>query len=562
MDLSAIIRAVFTSKGDLSFDSVPELRPGLRLTGRVLKLESDGRALIDLGRFRALAQISFGVKPGQTLQLKVVEGGPELHLKADPSGLTVKQPALTQLSLDHVLDGAHQKLQLGQNLTGRILKLESDGRALIDLGRFRALAPVSSAMKPGQTVQLNVVEGGLKPHQKADPASLTTKQSALPQLGLDQVLDEAGQKLQPGQRLNGRVLKLESDGRAIIDLGRFRALAQIPSAAKPGQTVQLHLVQGGPELRLKADAAGLTAKQPAIPLLNMDQVLDRAGQLKLLDMADKIAGGLKMSNVPGPVPETVHRALGQIKTAFESLPIERPPQNLAPWLRSAVEERGMLFEKRLADAVITTAETHPEQKTVEAPRVRAVIAGDLKANLMVLKNFFEVESPHLTDLLSRTNTKDMAFLRQSVNRLLGHVEQQQERAGARQGDGAPFQVFAHMLPIKDQTMPVRIKVYYPKKRRHAEGEQQRRVALLLDMDHLGAVRADLAMMENELGINFFVRDDDVRIRFEKETETVATALAGSFTRVRISTIVSHDKIARFDDEDQAGTPMGRIDIKA
>lgn len=427
MDLSGLIRAVFTSKEGLSRDLLTGLQPGHRLTGRVLKVESDGRVLIDLGRFQALGRISFGVKPGQTLQLQVVEGGPELHLKL--------------------------------------------------------VTP-----------------------------NLFNQQMGLPQLNLDQILDKAGQQ-------------------------RFSYIADVLTGrTQPTQTLDL----------LPGTAQNVT---------------ERPEQQRIIEKSNNHASQARSAIVSEPLPEKVQKALLQIKTFFDPLPVDRPPQKLALWLRSALEDRGLLFEKRLADAVIKSEETDYQLKTAYAPQVKAVIARDLKANLMVLKAFFDGEPALSPELLTRKITKDIEFLRKSVSRLLGHVEQQQQRVGARQGDGTSFQIFAHMLPVQDQTMPVQIKIYYPEKGRPAKRDPLHRVALLLDMDNLGAVRVDLMMMEKELRIHFFVRDDAVRDRFEKHTETVAAALAESFSQIRISTVVSQEKIRRFYDEEKGGTPTGRIDIQ-
>ena len=70
MDISAIFKAVLAPDKERSAENFSTLKQGDKLIGRVLKLESDGRALIDLGSFRALAHTTVPVQVGQKLPLK------------------------------------------------------------------------------------------------------------------------------------------------------------------------------------------------------------------------------------------------------------------------------------------------------------------------------------------------------------------------------------------------------------------------------------------------------------------------------------------------------------
>ena len=82
------------------------------------------------------------------------------------------------------------------------------------------------------------------------------------------------------------------------------------------------------------------------------------------------------------------------------------------------------------------------------------------------------------------------------------------------------------------------------------------------LDRLGAVRADLSMVDRTLRIGFSVRDPDVQHVFEEHTPAIEEALAGVFDQVQITTQVSREKIAQFEGEDLMGPPVGRIDVQA
>lgn len=61
------------------------LGPGDKLDGKIIEIKKDGKALIDFGAFRALAEIKFPFKPGETLRVIVDAKEPQLKLRLDNS---------------------------------------------------------------------------------------------------------------------------------------------------------------------------------------------------------------------------------------------------------------------------------------------------------------------------------------------------------------------------------------------------------------------------------------------------------------------------------------------
>ncbi len=489
--------------------------------------------------------------------------------------------------------------------------------------------------------------------------------------------------LNVGDRLSGRVLKMEADGRLLIDLGRFKALAETTLPVQVGQRLTLKVTQMGEpiQLRLEADTQA-AAQQPPHPRMALATLLNAGDQQRVVNTIERLLNALPGAPQAQPLgesggrtatapalsasasaearllpdaatlakaslPEPVRQALTQLKTIFEPMPLEAPAAQRTQWVQATVEDRGILFELKLADAVeqatqrpaplqltatgapkptapaagetfptakvaaeakvvadpksgldpalILAAETDSEAPAAPDPKLAAalkiqaggrgetdssaksagmppgpdaqvaeqaqrIIARDLKPHLLVLKNFLGgLEEQGAAPL--EAHAKDVAFLRQAVNQLTAHVEQQQEQAVRRSGEPDLYQVFTHLLPVKDQQQPVQLKVYYPKKGRPAEDDPQHRVSLLLMLDRLGPVRVDLAMVERSLRIGFYVRDPQVQQVFEAHGQTVADALAGVFDQVLISTQVSKEKIAQFEGEDLVGPPVGRIDVQ-
>jgi len=192
---------------------------------------------------------------------------------------------------------------------------------------------------------------------------------------------------------------------------------------------------------------------------------------------------------------------------------------------------------------------------------KALITRDIKPQLMILKNFL-TETGDLQETDIQLAPKEIAFMRHSVERMLDHVVQQQDRAVARWEAGETQQVMVHLWPLQEQNVPVELKVYYPQKRGSGESSRQHHIALLLDMDRLGLVRVDLAMISGHLHISFFVGSETLKEHFQNEIQSVEEALAGTFEQFQVDIFVSQEKIAQFHEEDTKGATAGRVDIKA
>lgn len=376
--------------------------------------------------------------------------------------------------------------------------------------------------------------------------------------------------LKVGDVLSGRVVRLESDGRLLIDLEDFRALARADFSVRPGETLRLKVVTTGVPLYLQTIAPGNQETARFLPRFAFDEVLDPKGQQRLLEITGRLIGR-QGKNDSADLPPRVVQALFGIQSRIEPLALNRPADQIVQHLKFSIEESGLFLEKKLAEAIIADAITpKPETRVASdhemkpgaeeplASQASKILARDLKGQLLVLKDF----------LFSRTiggeehplTVKEAEFLRSAVDRLLTHVEEQQARVTQRSGQGNPFQVVTHWLTLEEQSRPVRLKLYYPRAR-GTQDDQNQRIALLLDMDRIGAVRVDLAMVANHLRIDFYVDNDDLRQEIEDQGRAVSDALVGLFEQVHVYAHISLEKIADFDQEDQRAGGAGGIDVR-
>jgi hypothetical protein len=369
--------------------------------------------------------------------------------------------------------------------------------------------------------------------------------------------------LKPGDQLTGRVLKIASDGRVLLDLGGKRAFAQIDFPVKTGQNLQLQVVDSGALLHLRAistQSGPQTVRR--LPHTDFSRAISLKDQGRFIDIVSRMVGeshGMKSGKA---MPTNIQDALANIKTVFDTIPMGRTTQQISNWVKNAVDHRGLLFEKQLADAAseISKNTRVSSDKNQQVQPARIIITRNTKSQLIQLKHYF-LQMGGQDPAADKFDSNEVRFLRQCVDQLLGHIEQQQDRAVANWRDGEPHQALVHSMEFQDQKRPVQLKVYYPKNKGRDSEHEQHRVALLLDMDALGAVRVDLAMMARQLVMGFYVESPRVQKLMEQHIQKVKSSLAGRFDTIQVNVAISQEKIARFNKADTGGEDTARINLK-
>jgi hypothetical protein len=379
-----------------------------------------------------------------------------------------------------------------------------------------------------------------------------------------QLSSDALRDLKPGDKLTGKVLSVENDGHALVDLGRLRVLAQMTFAVKVGEPLNLQVVENGAVLHFRAEQAQKAALKTPAPQAAFSQVLTSDQQRQWIHIAERLMEPSDSGHPAGSLPRGIIDAIIRIGTLFESISLEQPMDQLAGWIKSAMEDCGVFFEKRLADNVSEISSRLPQglesDQAASAPPT-VIISRDIKSQLLILKDFLD-QAGDAFETLPRLNTKEAGFLRHCVENLLDHVTQQQAHAVTRWESSAHQQVIMHLWPLQDLRAPVELKVYYPPRKRAGDGRRQHRIAIFLNMNRLGPVRVDLSMIAGNVNIAFFVASKEIQTSFQKEMHAVETALAGKFQQLQLDVFVSPEKIDRFHREDLDASTSGRVDISA
>ena len=368
----------------------------------------------------------------------------------------------------------------------------------------------------------------------------------------------------PGERLVGKVVRLENDGRVLMDLKGVRVVAQVGFAVEQGQILNLKVIESASRLHLKAEVSDLPPRA-ALPQSGFAHLFSPEQGRRWAEIAERI--------LQQPVPPdgsqksavAIQNAVSRLNLAVATLVSEGQEVQAAPiavQLKGKLLDNGLFFEKKLGDLIVQ-ASRHPgaDQRAVwPAHNARVLISQDVKPQLLVLKALLAQPMADVQAFF-RIDPEDVSFLRHTAQRMLAHIEQEQAHVAGKAGRDEPFQCISHVLATPDQNAPVQLKAYYPRRRKKGEKSGQHRIALLLQMDRLGLVRVDLAMVEDSLHIHFFVPDDAVRLHFASHIDEVQRALDGFFGQVNINLRVSREKIAQFHDEDNRGESSSRIDLK-
>lgn len=123
-----------------------------------------------------------------------------------------------------------------------------------------------------------------------------------------------------------------------------------------------------------------------------------------------------------------------------------------------------------------------------------------------------------------------------------------------------LQVLHFALPAPEGRPAGTLQVAY-RARRSENPDESHQVSLLLTLDRLGPVRADLLQIDRRLHVAVFVCDPGTREYVERHLADVKETLTGFFDEVGFQVTVSEARIARFALEELRPAGEGRVDLR-
>ena len=365
--------------------------------------------------------------------------------------------------------------------------------------------------------------------------------------------------LSVGDRLLGRVLEIKNGGNALIDFGRFRALARTQFPVREGDVINVKVLEKGIPIKLGLNNPAQEISQPAKKMLSQIQfpsenILEKlqSETKKVLDQTNGIFKGRA-------IPVYVRDILTRISTHFGQMNIGKNSPILGSQLKSYIENSGIFFEKKIENVIIKSFESNEKTSPKElrqSPEIRNIIKNDLKPNILILKDFLDRNGLMLKIL----GTKNLESIRSTVERLLAEMGTQQGDTTVRHDSRESAHTLTYALPLEKSNQRAKLKVFYSKKNK-GKSEEEFKVSLLLAMDKIGQIRTDFFLMDKDLNITFFVNDRKIKEYLDDHSEKIVGSLRNHFKRLTLNVNISENEIEAFEMKDPGVMSAGIVDLR-
>jgi hypothetical protein len=361
----------------------------------------------------------------------------------------------------------------------------------------------------------------------------------------------------PGSTLLLKILELRGD-RALIDFGKFKASADIKIPITLGDEIMVRVQESGHQLKLALinaqQSKTLTNKVPHQLRVSTGNLNDYQVQLDLKQILDSFLE----SRTAKSTPKDILNIFKSLCSHFESFDLEKMAADIMPRLKSYVDNAGFFFEKMLENRILRLkdeTDTALPKQIAHHPDIQAVVNRDLKANLLALKSIAGdgASLPQVFD------TRSLAKLRRIVDLMLTDIRNQQGMAAKQIDASEPIQVFNYALPLADEKHSAKLKIYYQKQKAGSKDGIQ--ISLLLSMDRLGDLRTDFYLLDKDLTVSFFVKDQITKNRIQKHYRNLQELLNPLFNQVMMQVVASEKKIKDFDVEDNPINGDRRINLR-
>ena len=364
--------------------------------------------------------------------------------------------------------------------------------------------------------------------------------------------------LAPGSTLKLKILELRGD-RALIDFGNFRATADVKIPVTLGEELDVKVLSSGKQLKM-AVISPEPKHTPAMALPKGPVEAPAAENLQKLqaDVKQMLSQGM-VAQTDKPIQNSILNILNGLTSHFEPINLNKSILGLIPQLKSFIENSGLFFEKSLENSILKNLGSLNDttQKSVtDLPGVKQVLERDLKANLLALR--FLLENGNA--LQKFFSPKALVRLNNLVESLLDNIARQQGRAIGQLNAADPFQVYTYMLPLEEQDQTAKLKIYHQKKQK-SDADKGFRISLLLSLDRLGDLRTDFFLLDRDLSLTFFVKDNVTKVNLQEKLFELHELLQGSFDQIRLNVVVSEKKIKDFDTEDLQMAGDRRVDLR-
>lgn len=342
--------------------------------------------------------------------------------------------------------------------------------------------------------------------------------------------------LRIGSLLRGEVLEIRPDGRALIEFGQTRVLAEVRFPIETGTLIYARVESTGKPLRFTH--LPQAPNQPDRDIANPPPHFrhQEAAFKGLTALIDRVVDERTRGTSGRPLPETVRQALTAIRHLCLPLDLNEQTQLIAGQLKRWLENSGVYFEQRLA-RLLTNLSANAEPSSTNLPSGKAdageLIRADLKANLIILKDFFNRGSQK--EFFPALSLKELEEFKSIVGLLLGEMEDRLHTI-IKNRDAEHF-LFSHLLNLTPGSHRGLLQVKVPA-RQPKSPDTDVRLSLLLQMDRLGNIRSDLWLTASGLRVMLVVADPEVKHLVDSHIRNLETLLRRHFGSLSVEVRVS------------------------
>ena len=359
--------------------------------------------------------------------------------------------------------------------------------------------------------------------------------------------------LQAGSVLRGEVIEIKTNGKVLIDFGQARVLADVQFPMKVGTFIKVRVDSSGKRLQLaqlplRSETARGSVKGSTSSLEHQGALLKSL--VEILQRATTANNGLKGVTAKY-LPDSILNALNALRTSLQPISIGDQTEVIAAQMKRLIENSGDQFEQRLIRFLTQQSASTGRHTTGQASghfNIHEFIRADLKANLFILKDFFErgVHKEYMPGLSS----KDLSEIKTNIGLLL---EDMGDRLQSVLKDrGSEHYLFSHLLDLipKDNRGMLQVKV---PKRTQSASDDEVRLSLFLQLDRIGHIRSDLWLMKGGLRVTIAVADSEVKELIENNIQDLESALHTHFGSMALDVKISDSIDADIKNGDNAVT---------
>jgi hypothetical protein len=355
--------------------------------------------------------------------------------------------------------------------------------------------------------------------------------------------------LQAGSVLSGKVIEIKTNGKVLIEFDQARVLADVQFPIKVGSFIRVRVDHIGKRLQLTQLPQKLESARGSGAVSTSSIEHQRALLNNLVELLDRATNeNMRSKGVTAKfLPDSIQNVLNVIRTLLRPISIDGQTEIIASQLKRWVENSGDQFEQRLMRLL--------NQQTASADRptvgqasghlnIREQIRADLKANLLILKDFLEQsgQKEYMPGLLS----KDLSEIKTIVGLLIDDMGDRLQSA-VKDRDSEHY-LFSHLLNLIPKGNRGLLQVRVPKRTQSAS-ENEVRLSLLLQLDQIGYIRSDLWLMKGGLRVTIAAADSRVKQLIENNLQDLESALQMHFGSLALDVKVSENMEADIIDGD-------------